>query len=201
MVDWNIVSAVAAALATFISLFALSATQSSQKRMERPAARQDRLAHKSWTDGYFRDIAVWASDVCTAISEAIHLVGVDDPVARRGVLTKLSAGIDMGRWYLPNAADGKSTHKEPAYRGSRQPALDWIVRAYNICHRPDRFDDPHRQLVICQRNFVSAVQEIIDPRSREASIHEVLDSFAPVADLPKVESPLEPDKSAHGPCG
>ncbi len=193
--DWDVISAAAAALATLVSLLALFVTQRSQKRMEELADRQNRLAHQSWTDEYFRDITDWASEVCRAIARAIHIVGQNDGAERHEVLVTLSACIDMGRWYLPNRVDGGvGMHKEPAYRGLRQPALDWIVEAYDVCRRERDFENPHKELVACQRNFVSAIQEVLDPRSREASIRHVLDSFATVAARSKVESPHDDDK-------
>ena len=191
-IDWNIVSGLAAALGIAVSLIAWNSSRISQQRMERLAARQDRLAHQSWADAYFRDITGWSSEVCRAISRAIHLVGQPDPAARSEVLVTLSACIDMGRWYLPNQVEsGVAMHKEPAYRGERQPALDWIVEAYTICRRERDYENPHQELVTCQRNFVSAIQEVLDPRSREASIRQVLESFATVATRPRVESPPE----------
>ena len=191
-VNWDIVSGLAAALGILVSLIAWNSSRISQQRMETLAARQDRLAHQSWADAYFRDITDWASEVCRAISQAIHLVGHADPAARREVLVTLSACIDMGRWYLPNRVEGGvAMHKEPAYRGERQPALDWIVEAYNIFRRERDHENPHKELVACQRNFVSAIQEVLDPRSREASIRQVLENFATVAARPRVESPPE----------
>jgi hypothetical protein len=191
-IDWNIVSGLAAAAATAISLIAWRSAHRSQDRMEQLAARQDRLAHQAWTDDYFRDITNWAGQVCHAISRAIHLVGVNDDHARREVLVELSASIDMGRWYFPNQDhDSLMIEKEPAYRGVRQPILDWIVTAYDICHKESRSAQPHATLVGCQRQFVSAIQEVLDPRSRDSAIKRVLNDFRSVSALPKVESPPE----------
>ena len=182
-IDWDIVSGAAAAFATIISLIALYAAYRSQRRMEK-------LAAQSWSDTYFRDITLWASDVVGAISRAIHLIDVDDEEARRETLVSLSACIDMGRWYFPNRAhESNGTHKEPAYRGVRQPVLDWVVYAYDICEGAKEFQNSRKKLVSCQRQFVSAIQETLDPRSREDEIRRVLNDFAQVSVLPKVQSP------------
>jgi hypothetical protein len=160
--------------------------------MEKLAERQDRLAHQNWTDEYFRDITVWAGRVCDAISEAIHLVGKDDAAARQRVLVSLSACIDMGRWYFPNR-DFEKVHpeKEPAYRGVRQPVLDWIVLAYDVCRKESEWGDAHKELVLCQRQFVSFVQEVLDPRSRDESIKRALADFKSISELPTIVSPPE----------
>lgn len=182
-IDSNIVSAVAAIVATVISIVALVLATRSQRRM-------DRLAHQSWTDAYFRDITLWANDVCRGISGVIHLVRLDEESARREVLILLSASIDMGRWYFPNHEfNGFGLDKEPAYRGYRQPVLDWVVRAYDICSGLITIDDPRAALVECQRQFVSEIQQVIDPRQRSAQIKRVQDDFMAVAGLPKVVSP------------
>ena len=183
MVNWDIVSGIAASFATVISLVAVWLATKSQSRM-------DRLAHQSWTDAYFRDIASWAGEVCQSISAAIHLVEIEDDVARRQVLIRLSAAIDMGRWFFPNHAfEEYGLKKEPAYRGVRQPLLDWIVRAYDICRGEVAQGNAHSSLVECQRQFVSAIQEVIDPRQRSAQIKRVQDDFKSVSGLPKVVSP------------
>ncbi len=183
MVDWTLVSGCAAAVTIPISIAALWTAHRSQKRMGRIAAR-------SWSDDYFRDVATWACEVTRSISTALRLVGVEDESARRDTLIVLSACIDMGRWYFPNKAhDSRGLHKEPAYRGVRQPVLDWVVLAYDVCSGRKSSDDPRDLLVHCQRQFVSAIQETLDPRSRSEEIRRILDDFSEVSALPRVQSP------------
>ncbi len=96
----------------------------------------------------------------------------------------------MGRWYFPNRDhDKKGKNKEPAYRGVRQPCLDWVVFAYDIFADQQNTVGAREQLVSCQRHFVSCIQEVLDPRSREEAIERVLTDFKAISTLPKVESP------------
>ena len=195
--DPNWISAVAAILAVGFSIWAHRSAERSRKRADalelknaELAEMQNRLAHQSWSDEYFREITTWACNVATAISRAIHLVGIDDEIARRETLVTLSACIDMGRWYFPNRDhDKQGQTKEPAFRGVRQPCLDWVVLAYDICSGQRSANDSRGLLVSCQRNFVSCIQEVLDPRSRERAIERVLTDFGAIATLPKVKSP------------
>lgn len=197
MVDPNWVSAAAALFAVVFSIIAHRSAERSrvrinelEERTSRLAEAQTTLAHHSWSDDYFREIIHWACQVCTAISEAIHIVGLNDDEQRRRTLISLSACIDMGRWYFPNGQDSKrGQSKEPAYRGDRQAILDWIVYAYDICSDEGRVKDPKARLTTCQRNFVSIIQSKIDPRSREVAIKKVLLEFGPVSRMPQVQSP------------
>lgn len=193
----SVVSAATAIMAVATAMIAQRTANAAQDRaaeLERKNAElaeiQSRLSHQSWSDEYFREITSWASQVSFAISRATHLVNVDDDHSHRDVLSILSACIDMGRWYFPNVNHDKGgQHKEPAYRGFRQPCLDWIVRAYDIFDRRLNVGDRKAELICCQRNFVSCVQEVLDPRSREKAIERVLKDFSAVATLPKVKSP------------
>ena len=200
--DWisasaSAVSAVAAVAAIVTALLAQRAANVAQARAEELEQKnaelieiQSRLSHQSWADEYFREITAWAGQVSLAISRATHLTDVDDEVSKRDVLSTLSACIDMGRWYFPNRDhDKRGYHKEPAYRGLRQPCLDWVVWAYDTFDGRRHAADRRAELIRCQRNFVSCIQEVLDPRSREKAIQRVLTDFSPVASLPKVQSP------------
>lgn len=165
------------------------AEQLDQKNIE-IAELQSRLAHQNWTDEHFRDVAQWASEIAEAISRAIHFLDEDDPRIRRDILASLSSRIDTGRWYFPNQLEvGFGEDKEPAYQGVRQPLLDWVVLAYDIYAGNRTFSDPSGMLVTCQRKFVSAIQEHIDPRSRDKAVLKVLADFSTVGSLPRIASP------------
>ena len=196
-IDANFASALIAMLALGFSIFAHISASTSEKRtvkLEEKNAQlaemQNHLAHRSWSDEFFRDITHWACQVTSAISRAIHLIGVDDEEQRRETLITLSSCIDMGRWYFPNIKEDEfGQHKEPAYRGLRQPLLDWAVYAYDVFDKQENYENAKERLVECQRQFVSAIQSIVDPRSREEEVQRILCDFGPVAALPKIKSP------------
>ena len=196
--DPNWVSAVAAVIAVALSIIAHRSAGRSKRRadtLEEKNAEltemQTRLAHQSWSDEYFREITVWACQVSRSLSTAIHIVALDESEQRLETLITLSACIDMGRWYFPNLDhDNMGQDKEPAYRGSRQPVLDWVVWAYDIIDGRRTVADRRDALVTCQRNFVSCIQEVLDPRTREQAIERVLEDFGPIATLPKVKGPV-----------
>ena len=168
---------------------ALKAESLDKKNVE-IAELQSRLAHQNWADDHFRDVAQWASDIAEVISRAIHYLDEDDQNIRRDILAGLSSRIDTGRWYFPNQLeDGFGRDKEPAYQGIRQPLLDWVVLAYDIYAGNQKFVDSRAMLVTCQRSFVSAVQEHIDPRSRDKAVSKVLTDFSTVGSMPRISSP------------
>lgn len=142
--------------------------------------REHRLKLREWTDQYFNSVRTWAEEVCAAISEAKHIVDRSSSSCenKRSVLIKLSALVDTGRWYFPNQwADDYGTHKEPAYRGVRQPVLDCVVEAYDVLNNSESELDSRSGLSVCQREFVSYIQEVLDPRKREQEINKVLSEF------------------------
>ncbi len=150
------------------------------------AVLQNQLAHRSWADEFFRDVTSWATNASHAIARAIHWIDTSDPEKMNDVMIDLSASIDTGRWYFPNRHEDKyGAHKQPAYRGFRQPILESIVHAYRIVENPTQHIDPRGELIVCQRQFVSCMQEFLDPRTREQVILRVLSDFRDVAVPPK----------------
>lgn len=141
---------------------------------------QRKLLEKNWVDSHFGAIRAWAREITEAIAEAIHLPDEIDCDPRQiHILSRLSSSIDSGRWYFPNQGSEKhGTDKAPAYRGVRQPVLDAVVSAYN-CLKNERDGAKRRvELVKIQRLFVSHVQAVIDPRTREQEIISMMKSWA-----------------------
>ena len=137
--------------------------------------RQHNLELRSWTDQHFSSVREWANEVCCSISEAIHIAGSTDSERQLSIQIRLSALIDTGRWYFPNQwKDDYGTHKEPAYRGIRQPVLDCVVEAYRLVGEAKVEKD---KLVAVQREFVSHIQEALDPRKREEEIRRILREY------------------------
>ncbi|MGB7372735.1 hypothetical protein [Pontixanthobacter sp.] len=188
----SVIAIVLSSIAFFKARKSDSQSRSLEFKNAQLAELQTKLAHQSWVDEYFRELTVWAAEIADQISQAIHYLDVDDDKARRDILARLSSRIDTGRWYFPNSLEkGYGDEKEPAYRGFRQPLLDWVILAYDIFAGNRVFSDPRGMLLTCQRQFVSAVQEHIDPRSRKDAILKVLSDFGPVGSLPKIESPAK----------
>lgn len=181
----------AATIIAFASaIVAIKSSKAAEKQQEE-ASRQTKinaeilekehdLTLREWTDQYFNSARIWAERVCLAISEATHIA--EHPELnnehKRPILIKLSALIDTGRWYFPNQwSDDYGTHKEPAYRGVRQPILDCVVAAYGALEESGPEYDAKPELVMCQREFVSHIQEVLDPRKRDQEIKKILLGF------------------------
>ncbi|CAE6694265.1 hypothetical protein R69619_00400 [Paraburkholderia nemoris] len=142
--------------------------------------KNHQLSKRSWTDQHFDAVRAWADQVCCAVSEATHLVEQPQPLAdaKKSVLVRLSTLIDTGRWYFPNQwNDDYGLHKESAYRGIRQPVLDCIVTAYNELRSANADSDANVKIVAAQREFVSHIQTVLNPRAREQEIKKILDEF------------------------
>ena len=144
--------------------------------MERAAGLEDQrhaLEKQAWADQHFQAIQRWAESVCLTLSEARHLVGDSSEFAAQklAVMARLSALIDTGRWYFPNTdAETVGLEKEPAYRGYRQPVLEYVVAAYYALEQNWPSDEVREELLSCQRYFVSDIQLALDPRRRQAEI-------------------------------
>ena len=96
------------------------------------------------------------------------------------VMYKLSSAIDRGRWFFPNQwNDEIGLHKEPAYRGLRQPILDHLVAAYDLVKNMKAATDGASvsDLVHYQRCFVSEVQQVLNPRRRNEEVERVNKQF------------------------
>ncbi|MFY7927841.1 MAG: hypothetical protein ACOVS5_03130 [Oligoflexus sp.] len=147
--------------------------------------KQNQLRERQWAEQYFADVRDWANEVCAAIAEALHLSRypeiASDPNNRLWIEAKISRLLDTGRWYFPNHwSDDYGKNKEPAYRGIRQPILEYVFQAYNATHAMEQRDACKKslsQLVAAQRGFVSEVQNVLDPRRREAEVKRVLQEF------------------------
>jgi hypothetical protein len=181
----------AAAAIAFTSAFAARKSSRLAEEQQKEISYQSRIISETlekghelklreWTDHYFNSVRVWAEEVCMVISEATHF-SEDSEVSgehKRSALIKLSSLVDTGRWYFPNQwSDDYGIHKEPAYRGVRQPVLDCVVDAYNFLKEPGAGREAKSELVKCQREFVSHIQEVLDPRRREQEIKKTLSKF------------------------
>jgi hypothetical protein len=128
------------------------------------------------------ELVAWASETIERMADAHALIRerrdglLSDEtfsLRRSDMRARLSASLDRGRLFFPNAPveDVDESDKEHAFRGKRRPALDAITRAYRIVS--DSGKDPKfdlsagvRNIVAQKRLFVSEVFADIDPRRR-----------------------------------
>lgn len=184
----DIATWVSAAVAVVAMTWSIRASREANRYQQEAAAltkrnaeileKQRQLELRSWTEQYFAAVRAWADQVCCAISEAIHIVDDKSSDNRKfEVLVRLSALLDTGRWYFPNQWDDKvGLRKHPAYRGVRQPVLECVFTAYRLL-KTEAEADRAKDLVSAQRNFVSFIQSVLDPRTREQEIRKILKEF------------------------
>lgn len=148
------------------------------------SAQANVLSANTWIDQYLNNVRVWGDEASECISRAMHATNL--PKAERSIeffesMYRLSSLVDRGRWFFPNQwNDEVGVHKEPAYRGLRQPILDHLVHAYEVVKALNN-DDPlanSSDLVHQQRLFVSEVQRVLNPRRRDEEIARIEAQFA-----------------------
>jgi len=97
---------------------------------------------------------------------------------KRTTLIRLSALLGTGRWYFPNqSTDDYGTQKQPAYRGIKKPVLDCVAATYRLLQTTQPGDHAKSELTKIQRQFVSHIQIVLDPRKRELEIKKVITEF------------------------
>ena len=142
------------------------------------------ISANAWMDQYINNVRQWADESCECIARAMHAIKLAPDEKEHELfeaMYKLSSLIDRGRWFFPNLwNDEVGVHKEPAYRGLRQPLLDHLVEAYDLIkgfHHDGGKENLH-ELVHQQRLFVSEVQQVLNPRRREYEIQRIYSQFA-----------------------
>jgi hypothetical protein len=131
---------------------------------------------------YNNELRKWADMVVDTISVAGHLCDIDPKKddefygKRQSLLIQLSALIDKGRFFLPNKGIDKHGHHKPsAYKGFRSKALDHMVDCYGLVWQLDYSDytknkEKRTDIMNTKRDFVSAIQDRLDPRKFEKEI-------------------------------
>lgn len=182
-----LVAGLAALLSAHYSKRAIEYSQRAESAAEQANAHADHsnvISANAWLDQYLCNVRSWADEACESISRAIHSAELEGDQRKRelfDVMYRLSAGIDRGRWFFPNLwNDEIGIHKEPAYRGLRQPILDHLVAAYDIVKEMSSAPAAKSitELVHCQRCFVSEVQQVLNPRRRDEEVVRVNKQFA-----------------------
>lgn len=138
--------------------------------------RQTRVSVESLKFNNDSQVMSWANRTVVAMTEAQHICATPNVSAlyvnERGIAlaTALSSLIDEGRWFFPNVGRRATDSEKPgAYRGSRQPILDYVVAAYEGVSALTREDDAPRAALAAKigeakRHFVTEVQHAVDPR-------------------------------------
>jgi len=161
-------------------------------RRQEEAARRQEVGVAEW----MRALRDWASEAIDVLSEAVYASdGMQELVPRdtRRYIPQLSSLIDRGRFFLPNQfTENHGTDKPPAFRGFRHAALDPLVAAADVLEgkiKDEELHDyvaHHRRDVLrwLQMEFVSHIQQILDPEGHNQKIAEVIkDSQAQAAKL------------------
>lgn len=155
--------------------------------------RREQLNQKiqtaKWKREYFQDLLKWSDESMLLLSEALHLCDLDPQKCEKGrffdtrhdLRIKLSAQIDMGRWFFPNyAPEEHGQHKQAAFRGYRHAVLDALVFAYRAVTNNMNYVDcskngPARnELEKAKRLFTSEIQKVLDPRSRDEEFRKLI---------------------------
>jgi hypothetical protein len=155
-------------------------------RAERSSINQYRLSASAFASDWIRDLRNWASEAIDVLSEAAYMAQGRhdtepmDQDTKRSCRYRLSALIDRGRFFIPNyTPDDIGLQKPPAFRGIRHPALDFLVAAEQMLSNADpelidRFGSVRGVLIAIKREFVSEIQEILDPRSQNKAIADLI---------------------------
>lgn len=145
--DWlSLASCIVAGVAVVISIL------TSKRRFE-------------FTCSHRAEILQWYQQ-CVEVLTGLRLRGDDGSFNREEALAKLSALIEVGRFYFPNKVmkhDILTNDKDSAYRGHRDVALDYLVFTYTICKMgADREHADHLRKL--SRLFTSRVFDLLTPR-------------------------------------
>jgi hypothetical protein len=138
------------------------------------AARQTRVNVESLKFTNDTAVIAWANRVVSAMSEGQELARLTELLTpdkfnerKLALAYGLSALVDEGRWYFPNTGKRDGDNDAPsAYRGHRQPILDFVVLAYEaVSALPE--EGVEAALLEVRRKFVSDVQDAVDPQRRQ----------------------------------
>ncbi len=118
------------------------------------------------TSQYRREVLDWFSETTLILSSLRTVIWKEDgKEAKQTLLCKLSAQIEIGRFFFPNVdkGDGFGKEKPLAYQGYRNLVLDFLVFSYQI-FKKDNATNYQDHAGVLQRYFTSYVFEIIEPK-------------------------------------
>ena len=169
-----------------IAALSLAAAWYLGMRAERTSADQYHLSANAFASDWLRGLRGWASEAIDVLSEGAYAapgrLDVDpmDPDVKISCRHRLSALIDRGRFFIPNYTPNEvGLHKPTAFRGVRHPALDLLVAAERVLSNAEpeyitQFGSVRGTLIAIKREFVSEIQEILDPRSQNKAIADLI---------------------------
>ena len=142
--------------------------------------RQEIMQVESLRAARDNSLIAWADEVIETLSNAQklcrdHRDSLIDETAfltrRSEMRARLSALLDRGRLFFPNARVEENPDKPAAFQGKRQKALDAIFGAYRTISDIGRDGGPDQTAALMaviehRRAFVSEVFLHVDPRRR-----------------------------------
>lgn len=117
---------------------------------------------------YRSEILEWYSDTVDILIrlriEAKE--GYKNESFKNELLSRLSAKIEIGRFYFPNVDknDKYGNEKPYAYRGYRNLILDFLVFSHQLFEKPDA-KNFIRHAETLQKHYTSHLFEILDPKT------------------------------------
>lgn len=185
-----------AALGAVLGWLASAREHRSTVRNYEATLQQLRLEAHSAVNVWVGEIRAWAAEAIDVLATAAYTLRRDDAeqtAEEEAILgacrARLSSLIDRGRLFLPNQpAAGVGVGQPPAYQGFRHHVLDGLVAAERVIGRDTplhEFPDRKRALIGLRREFVSAVQAIVDP----ASLNKDVSGLLRLADVERQKDP------------
>lgn len=172
-----LIAGVSALISAFFAFRARRDTQIAQQAQLMALKRQ-----------YYSELQKWADQVVDILTAAIFLCKLQDSDNTHdgdifhkwfSIREKLSSLIDQGRFFIPNEEiDIHGQSKPLAYRGFRPKHRNLLVVSYEALGKFDkeslnRNGNLHNQLWEMRKEFVSELQEILDPYGREKEMNEL----------------------------
>ena len=153
----------------------------------RMAHRQDKRAAISLKLAHDNDIIKWSDEAIVALADAHEMLcekGVAYPdsdfrLKRSTCRAKVSAMIDRGRLFFPNVdlGDAHGSSNEAGFQGHRQPALEALVKAYQLLGDAGTQAGPDMDsaglLTAIRRAFVAEVFKAVEPERRGMTLKEL----------------------------
>jgi hypothetical protein len=144
-----------------------------------------RLSVSTCASRWLLDLRVWASEAMDVLHEAECAEAADSGPAsaacRRRCRHRLSALIERGSFFIPDHRPHESGPEEAAAPPViRHPAVGYLVAAERVLagagpHFPVPPSNPREAVRALRRAFLSEIEDILDPRTRDgAAIEELL---------------------------